>query len=208
MSFKKNKFSVVKNAIGKELAHFLHEYLQLKKQAYLSMREIKYISDFNQDYGGMADSQCSNTFCLYSPVTTDVVLALLTPIMKKETGLNLCPTYSYSRVYERNAILMKHTDRPSCEVSTTINLGGDLWPIYIKDKKGKEHEIKLEPGDMLVYSGCELYHWREQFTGNLCTQLFLHYNDTSKKGWEENKFDGRKHLGLPHQFKKYDIINK
>ena len=54
---------------------------------------------------------------------------------------------------------------------------------------------------MLIYSGCELEHWREQFTGEQCVQVFLHYNDSSKKISENNIYDGRPHLGLPAYFK-------
>ena len=50
--------------------------------------------------------------------------------MNKETSLKLSPTYSYARIYNKGAILQKHKDRYSCEVSTTLNLGGDMWPIY------------------------------------------------------------------------------
>jgi hypothetical protein len=38
------------------------------------------------------------------------------------------------------------------------------------------NRVDLEPGDMLVYSGCELEHWRNEFMGNMCGQVFLHYN--------------------------------
>ena len=40
--------------------------------------------------------------------------------------------------------------------------------------------VDLEVGDMLVYSGCELEHWRESFEGDSCGQVFLHYNDMSR----------------------------
>ena len=46
-----------------------------------------------------------------------------------------------------------------------MNLGGDDWPIYL-EPSGKEGmkgiKVDLKPGDMLVYSGCELEHWREK----------------------------------------------
>ncbi len=101
------------------------------------------------------------------------------------------------RVYEKGSILKKHKDRYSCEVSTTLNLGGDVWPIYLKDTEEKVIEVKLEPGDMLIYSGCELEHWRDEFEGELCGQVFLHYNDMSNPKWKDNAYDGRPHLGLP-----------
>jgi hypothetical protein len=55
---------------------------------------------------------------------------------------------------------------------------------------------------MLVYSGCDLEHWREKFKGQECIQVFLHYNDSATPGSQDNMFDGRPHLGLPFWFKK------
>ena len=54
---------------------------------------------------------------------------------------------------------------------------------------------------MLVYSGCELEHWREKFKGTDCAQVFLHYNDVKTPGSKENMFDKRPHLGLPSFFR-------
>ena len=50
---------------------------------------------------------------------------------------------------------------------------------------------------MLVYRGMELEHWREEFIGENCAQVFLHYNDLSNKKAINNLFDSRIHLGLP-----------
>jgi hypothetical protein len=49
-----------------------------------------------------------------------------------------------------------------------MNLGGDDWSIFLEPsgEEGKEGiEVKLEAGDMLMYQGCDLEHWREPFTG-------------------------------------------
>tara|TARA_R100001126_G_scaffold30079_1_gene16656 strand:- start:96 stop:509 length:414 start_codon:yes stop_codon:yes gene_type:complete len=133
--------------------------------------------------------------------------------MIQETGLNLVPTYSYARLYKKGDILHRHKDRPSCEISTTINLGGDPWPIFI-DGTGADNviderkniikpnapegtKVLLEVGDMLVYSGCELEHWREPFEGNVCGQVFLHYNHVNGPFAEKNRFDKRPMLGVP-----------
>jgi hypothetical protein len=112
--------------------------------------------------------------------------------------------------------LKRHKDRFSCEISTTLNIGGDSWPIYIEpnSKKGSQTEsgyvsehtkgvkVNLKPGDMLVYKGNILEHWREPFMGENCAQVFLHYNNKKTNGSEENIYDGRLHLGLPADFKK------
>jgi hypothetical protein len=63
-------------------------------------------------------------------------------------------------------------------------------------------KVKLNPGDMLVYRGCELEHWRNKFKGKECIQVFLHYNDCKTLGSKDNMFDKRIHLGLPSWFKK------
>ena len=137
------------------------------------------------------------------------------PVMKKETGLDLIPTYSYSRIYKNGDILRRHKDRPSCEISTTLNLGGEPWPIFIdgtgadsilsgretttvvKPNAPEGTKVLLEVGDMLVYSGCELEHWREPLEGDVCGQVFLHYNHVNGPFAEKNRFDKRPMLGIP-----------
>ncbi len=45
---------------------------------------------------------------------------------------------------KKEPTLPKHIDRISCEFSTTLNLGGDEWPIFLQDKS-KTHKIILSP---------------------------------------------------------------
>lgn len=88
---------------------------------------------------------------------------------------NILPTYCYGRVYRNNSTLPIHTDRPSCEISLTVHLYGDSsWPIWIKTPKG-DVDVDLQSGDAMVYLGCTAPHWREKYTGNQYSQLFLHY---------------------------------
>jgi hypothetical protein len=79
--------------------------------------------------------------------------------------------------------------------------GVDKDGKYIPSK-AKGVKVDLHPGDMLVYRGNFLEHWRDAFTGTDCGQVFLHYNNKATKGSEDNKFDKRAHLGLPAWFKK------
>jgi hypothetical protein len=145
-------------------------------------------------WGTWGDPQVPNTYSCYGDIAMETLLKYVKPIMEKRTGLKLVETYSYARIYKKGDVLKKHIDRPSCEISNTLNLGGDPWYIFLKSNK--EHKIKLLPGDMLIYSGCELEHWREPFEGKDCTQVFLHYNNIKTMGIT-NKFDGRPDLGLP-----------
>jgi hypothetical protein len=146
----------------------------------------------------------------------ETLLNEVKPIMQEKTGLKLIPTYSYARIYKKGDILHRHKDRFSCEISTTLNLGGDEWPIFIEAEQNigtpdngfpaitenKGNKITLQPGDMLVYKGNLCEHWREEFTGENCGQVFLHYNNLATTGSENNIYDGRPHLGLPGYFRR------
>ena len=217
MNFKKNKYTVIKKAISKELADFCFNYFMMKRGVAKTFIENRYISPFSSEWGIWADQQVPNTYSHYADVVMETLLLKLLPIMEKTTGLKLNPNYSYARIYKQDDELKRHKDRFSCEISTTLNLGGDKWPIYLEpdSKKGKEVDgkgyvsdmtkgvkVDLKPGDMLVYRGNELEHWREPFKGKDCAQVFLHYNNTKTKGSKENIYDRRPHLGLPAYFKK------
>jgi len=192
-----NKYQVIKKAVSYELANFIFNYFLLKKDAVEFMYNNNiHAQSFILGTWEKADEQIPNTYACYGDFVMDTLLVKVLPKMQQETGLNLIPTYSYARAYKKGDELKKHKDRPSCEISTTINLGGDPWPIFIEGTK-----ILLEVGDMLVYSGCELEHWREPFEGNICGQVFLHYNHIDGQFAEKNKFDGRPMLGLPSSVK-------
>ena len=157
----------------------------------------------------------------------ETLLQYMRPIMKAKTEMDLIPTYSYTRLYEKGNILHRHKDRSSCEISTTLHLGGDPWPIYldptgvnsilsggettclssffkgslsstvVKPGAPKGVRVDLKVGDMLIYSGCEMEHWREPFHGNVCSQVFLHYNHANGPFAKTNLFDKRPLLGVP-----------
>ena len=200
MSFKKNKYQVIKNAISKELADFCYQYFLNKRAVARHLFDDKYISQFTTYFGVWNDEMIPETYSHYGDIAMDTLLQTVKPVMEKETKIKLSETYSYARIYKKGDELKRHKDRYSCEVSTTMHLGGDKWSIFLEPsgEEGKKGvEIKLNAGDMLIYSGCELEHWREPFTGENCGQVFLHYNDSSNPKAKFNKFDGRPMLGLP-----------
>ena len=125
-------------------------------------------------------------------------MCLTLPKVEEAEGSKLIPTYSFARVYTMGEILYKHTDRSSCKVSATVHLGGDKWDIFLRNKN-KKIKVDLDQGDMLVFYGDISPHWRDQFSGEACYQVFLHYNKEEDK--EKNKFDGRLYLGVPKHVK-------
>jgi len=207
MSFKKNKYTVIRKAISKDLATFIANYFLMQKQVYDTCRRVRYFSPFENILGHYEnkDEQIPDTYSQYGNIAMETLLLKCQPVMEKTTGLKLNPSYTYARIYKKGDELKRHKDRFSCEISTTMNLSGDNWPIYL-EPSGKESmkgiEVNLKPGDMLVYRGIDLEHWRKPFKGEECIQVFLHYNNVKTKGAKENIFDKRPHLGLPSWFKK------
>ena len=206
MNFKKNKYTIIKKAISKDLAIFLANYFTMKKQVFDTCLKKRYVSPFETLLGSYEDQQIPNTYSHYSDIAMETLMLKCQPQMEKATGLKLYPAYTYARIYKKGDELKRHKDRFSCEISTTMNLGGDNWPIYLEPsgEKGKKGiKIDLKPGDMLVYRGCDLEHWRQKFKGKECVQVFLHYNNCKTPGAKNNMFDKRPHLGLPNWFKQW-----
>lgn len=132
--------------------------------------------------------------------------------------IKLQETYSFSRRYIRGASLSSHTDRPSCEISCTFPLkyksdDNTPWKIWLNNKHNYanyptqqgQHWIKqvtqdihdgiaveLEVGDVLLYQGPNIPHWRNTFCGDYSYHMFLHFVNMRSKlsrldGYSYNK---------------------
>ena len=216
MSFKTKKYQVIRQALSKELSNFIFNYMMLQRDAVDFMMKNNKVNPANPFIGTRLDPQIPGAYSKYADWAMETLLQYMRPIMKAKTGMDLVPTYSYTRLYEKGHILKRHKDRPSCEISTTLHLGGDLWPIFLDPSGanyvtyGKEEyknsikpgapkgvRVDLKVGDMLIYSGCELEHWREPFQGTVCSQVFLHYNHANGPFAKTNFLDKRPILGIP-----------
>ena len=213
MSFKTKKYQVIKGALSKELANFIFNYMMLQRDSVDWMMKHQKVNPYNPFIGTREDKQVPGAYSKYGDWVMETLLMYMIPIMKAKTGLELIPTYSYTRLYEKGHILKRHKDRPSCEISTTLHLGGDEWPIFLDPSGGnfvideyknihkpgapKGIQVDLKIGDMLIYSGCELEHWREPFEGNVCSKVFLHYNHANGPYAKTNILDKRPLLGVP-----------
>ena len=204
--FKENKYVVIRNFIPTDTVPLYYEYCKMQAQS------IDYkITNFENLYdkkwdGEFTDQQVTNVFSKYGDILMDSTLKLLTYKAEEYTGLKLLPNYSYWRLYEKGSILKKHKDRPSCEISATLNLGANLsnidkqiysnyqWPIFVSSN-GKDIPIHLEPGDAMIYRGCEIEHWRDEFIGLNNAQVFFHWNE--KNGPYSIENDERPLLGTP-----------
>jgi len=182
MSFKNVGYELVRNAISSELRDFVTQYALFDE-----MQNFK-----------SGDKQTPNAHHKYADPAMESMLLHLHSKMEEVTQLKLYPTYSYFRVYRKDDDLKVHTDRPSCEISSTLcfNYSYDdskyKWPIYMS-----ENPIELNPGDMLIYRGCDLKHWRDVFE---CSeeewqvQGFFHYVDANGP-YADYAFDRRGVIG-------------
>lgn len=142
------------------------------------------------------DEQCPLSDAIYGDPVFDTLMMNLAKPLGEQIGKELIPTYTYARIYRPGDILKKHKDRESCEISATLTLGYDsknIWPIGFEDAHGKEAMLALDVGDLAVYKGTELVHWREPFKGNWHVQVFVHYVDANGP-YKEFAFDKRENI--------------
>jgi len=209
--FEENGYLIIKNFLDKNLCTLLYHHIQNEALRLGYLMENFEHKDYNEGindhiHGKFDDAQAMNDFSKYGDPIFDSILDLKTQEMSELTGMDLVPNYSYHRLYTTGTELKRHKDRASCEISTTICIGYNSdynWPMFVGPKDGerstKGTAINLEPGDMIIYRGCDIEHWREPFKGINHAQLFMHYN--RKDGpYEYNevtdKYDGRPILGL------------
>tara|TARA_B100000683_G_C12435378_1_gene533642 strand:+ start:62 stop:706 length:645 start_codon:yes stop_codon:yes gene_type:complete len=202
--FEDNGYIVIENFLKPETIGLLYEYTKLKARRE-SINEATNSKFYHKEINGKFDDpQAPGAYSLYGDPLMESILIQSRPFIEKFIKLELVPTYAYWRLYITGSDLKKHIDRKSCEYSTTLFLGHDIsnikdkdynWPIYIESRKKEVKEVKLKPGDMVVYKGCDVEHWRNEFIGLNHAQVFLHYND--KNGKFKEQYDGRKFLGLP-----------
>lgn len=208
--FHKNGFVVIEKFMPEDMANLLYQYCITKVQRTDFMITFDK-ANYREDWDGMwGDKQIPGSFNSYGDPMMDTVLSVSVPMMSNYTGLDLYPTYTYWRFYETGDILEYHTDRSSCEISATLCLGYNMsnvdqskypnynWPMFVKTKEGADLPIQLKPGDVIIYKGCEIPHWREKFIGLNQAQLFMHFND--KNGPYKILYDGRPILGIPKKF--------
>jgi hypothetical protein len=131
------------------------------------------------------DPQAPNSHSMYNFMSFVRLMVEKVPEVSELLGEKVLPTYTYARVYKEGSELLRHRDRPACEISLTLNLSKDKnWAIYFQRPNGSETSVELEPGDAVMYLGCQADHWREKFNGQECVQLFLHYvRSHGPKSW-------------------------
>ena len=195
-SFKANGYEVVRGAIGADLASFLSEELKtLKEMTAIGKKcdpSSKVFNDKKQPY----------SFAWYSPIFAEVLSKSLLPKIEKIVDEKLYQTFSYGRIYYEHSELLRHIDRKGCEYAVSICLEKDPsnWLIGFKGYDGIDTLIDVDVGDMVVYLGSEIEHWRDIFKGNQQIQAFLFYVNQDGE-YSHLKYDTRPWIGFGGQHK-------
>ena len=178
--FEKNGYVVLQNSLSAQQCNQLVEHMfNLHKEGKL-----------------VQDDQCPMSDAIYGDPIFDNIMQNFAKPIGDAVGRTLLPTYTYARIYRPGEILKKHKDRPSCEISATLTLGFDaksVWPIFFDEEKCIP--VSLEVGELAVYKGCDILHWRTPFKGNWHVQVFLHYVDANGPHKDHYK-DGRQDFGI------------
>jgi hypothetical protein len=183
-NFKEVGYCIVKSAISQELRDFITQYALFESA---------------QNFAPEADGeQVPGTHAKYADPAMESILLHLHSIIETNTGLSLYPTYSYYRIYKNGDELAPHVDRKSCEISATVCFNFDYsdpeykWPIFVEGK-----QVEQSAGDLLIYRGCDVNHWREKLQSSdhaWHVQGFFHYVDANGPN-ADCKYDGRSMIG-------------
>lgn len=185
-------FTVVRKAVHPQTIELLKNALLIERDI-IYMREGVCTSELGR-FGGAADDPVTTGphYNKYANLAGEALMVTLLPLIQNITGKRLFPTYTFTRFYYKDNILHPHKDRPSCEYSMTLCIEADPepWGIWVEGT-----EVLLNPGDVVVYKGCDALHWRDPYKGNRNIQMFLHYVDADGRN-SEFRFDRRPILGI------------
>jgi hypothetical protein len=161
------KYKIIKNFLSNDELELLQKYVKI----------LHRIDNINKDMGR---DTCDTA--IYADTIMEALLLKKRKKLEQESNLNLHPTYSYYRMYNFLSDLKEHKDRPSCEISVTVNIDscGTPWPIFMDN-----NPLHLDKGDAAMYLGMDVKHYREEFQGDYYAQVFLHYvnKEGKHKDW-------------------------
>jgi hypothetical protein len=197
MTFEKCGFEIIPNAVSTETCELLSRTIKQGESIW------RYGN--TQQYKG--DELVEKSFSLYGVNCLESLSEILIPKVESVTGKTLAPTYTYCRIYYKDAAMAKHIDRPSCEYSVTLTLSisEEPWEICLKDLTGNTRALSLDVGSMCVYKGMKVPHWRLPYKGKEQIQAFMHYVDVNGP-CADFKYDGRPMMGMPLSTKQKNIL--
>lgn len=126
---------------------------------------------------------------LQNEVVTRSVHLALGKLVKKVTGQDRIPSFSFIARYQSGFVLARHTDRPQRVWNMSLHLDAEpetesesAWPLYM-ESNATATAVRLAPGDAVFYSGTKNPHWRDaQSQGHWSTICFCHFVPANLQG--------------------------
>ena len=110
------------------------------------------------------ESQVDGSMSRYNHPSYRPAHRLILKLIENILEMDLLPTYYFDRFYYEGQELSRHKDRPSCEISATVQISTNregAWPIWFQLPDNTENSVSMKDGDMVIYKGYEREHWRE-----------------------------------------------
>jgi hypothetical protein len=198
MSLETEKYILIKNALSKDVC-------KLVAREFRMARDMAGLIPYPNEKFPYKDTQVDNSFSWYSPLCFEALSdSLIKPIVENVIGEPMFPTYSYARIYYNGATMARHMDRSASEYSVSCCIDTDpnyKWHLGVETIHGEKLYIEQEVGDIILYKGNELYHWRDAYQGSEQINAFMFYVRANGPR-SELKFDTRPLLGMNSKSRK------
>jgi len=157
--------------------HFQPEHARAADALGSALADVRWGHAATDAPGGMMEPL---SFVNRGDLSYQRVIDELHPRFERWAGVPLVPVQFYGpRVYLRHALLLRHIDHPATHlVSGSITLAAELeapWPIVL-EREGAPVAIDLQPGELLMYEGARLPHYRPYpLRGASYINLYVHF---------------------------------
>lgn len=184
---KQNLFSQNLSAAKAFLADNLYVVLNNHFNVVQIMSQRRYVKSLVAGgYLMASDPQVANRLFIQNDGYCRFMHFQLSTLVNHVMGEQVKPSYSYLTHYYGGAELLKHKDRKQCRWNVSMPLdvfpntdGKNHWPIYVQNDVNDENsavEVNLGIGDMVIYRGNKLYHWRNPLEAEkTATICFFHF---------------------------------
>jgi len=133
-------------------------------------------------FPALGDGQVELRAGIHNEPTAASIHNGLAELVSSIANEDVIASYCYLGYYEGGAVLERHRDRPQCiyNLSVVLDMYGpkgdpEPWPIFL-EVDGQPRPVSLQIGDGLLYSGTELWHWREALPkGRRAIVCFYHF---------------------------------
>jgi hypothetical protein len=128
------------------------------------------------------DGQVERRSAIHNEPTIGSIHHGLAAIVSDICAAPVKDSYCYLGCYEEGSVLERHKDRPQCvyNLSVVLDMQGrdgepPPWPIYL-EIEGRAEAVLLDVGDGLLYSGTDVWHWRDALpAGQRAIVCFYHF---------------------------------